>query len=69
MDAYCVNEIAQSDGDHEIHKMSCLFIPEPEHRLLLGLFDNCQDAVNEAKKIFPMTADGCHFCCPECDIR
>lgn len=69
MDKYCVNRNAQPNGDHEVHKMNCLFLPLPEHQLNLGYFFNCKDAVNEAKKTYPYTADGCHYCCPECDLR
>lgn len=69
MDLYYVNQNAQTNGDHEVHKSTCVFMPEPQHRLYLGTFTNCRDAVKEAKKTYPYTADGCHYCCPECDLR
>jgi hypothetical protein len=69
MDAYLVSTNAQANGDHEVHKSSCNWLPEPQHRLNLGYFNNCHEAMVEAKKIYPTTADGCHYCCPACDTR
>jgi hypothetical protein len=69
MDAYYVNKNAQPNGDHEVHKDGCAWMPEPQHKMYLGYFSNCHDAVKEAKKTFPTTADGCHYCCPECDLK
>jgi hypothetical protein len=69
MNLYYVNKNAQANGDHEVHKSTCSYLPEPQHQLYLGYFSNCQDAVKEAKKTYPFFADGCHYCCPECDLR
>jgi hypothetical protein len=65
MDTYYVNSNAQANGDHEVHKSTCSFLPELQHRVKLGVFTNCYDAVREAKKKYS-TADGCAFCCPAC---
>lgn len=69
MDAYYVNTNAQTNGDHEVHKTGCSFIPLPEHKLFLGYFNNCHEAMVEARKTYPTSADGCHYCCPDCDTR
>jgi hypothetical protein len=68
MDNYCVNRNAQENGDHEVHKMTCLYLPLAEHQLPLGYFNNCHEAVAAAKRYYSL-ADGCHYCCPECDKR
>ena len=69
MEAYYVNKNAQDNGDHEVHKSNCTFMPIAQHRLFLGYFNNCHNALKEAKKPYPTTADGCPYCCPECDER
>ncbi|HPM76234.1 MAG TPA: hypothetical protein PK961_04015 [bacterium] len=62
---YYVNKSAQENGDHEVHKSGCSFMPNEENRRYLGDFTNCHDAVREAKKIYPKS-DGCKFCSEEC---
>ena len=69
MPKYCVNKNAQINGDHEVHKYSCEWLPIVANRQYLGIFDNCFDAVREAKKYYPTTADGCKHCSPECHTR
>lgn len=68
MARYYVNTNAQANGDHEIHRSECLYMPEPANRKYLGDFSNCHDAVREAKKTYP-TADGCYYCSPACHTR
>ncbi len=65
MEEYFVNNYAQANGDHEVHKRSCYWRHLAENMRSLGVFDNCHEAVKAAKRIFPQ-ADGCRFCCPEC---
>lgn len=62
---YLVNKNAQSNGDHEVHKETCSYLPNPENQKYLGNFSNCHDAVREAKK-YDKDADGCYYCCNEC---
>lgn len=62
---YCMNKNSQSNGDHEVHTENCDKLPKPENQLDLGNFDNCQDAVREAKK-YDSEADGCFYCCRPC---
>lgn len=62
---YLVNKNAQYNGDHEVHKDTCSYLPNPENRKYLGNFSNCHDAVREAKK-YDFEADGCYYCCNEC---
>ncbi len=38
MGIYYVNKNAQSNGDHEVHKSDCAWLPEVENRKYLGWF-------------------------------
>lgn len=62
---YYVNKKAQANGDHEVHKSGCSFMPNTENRTYLGDFTSCGPAVVEAKKIYSK-ADGCAYCSPSC---
>ena len=68
MPIYYVNKNAQSTGEHEVHKSDCNRLPEVENRKQLGSFDNCQEAVREAKKYFD-NVDGCYYCSNACHTR
>lgn len=62
---YYVNKNAQVNGDHEVHKNGCSWLPSIENRIYLGYFENCIDAVKEAKKKYPQS-NGCYYCSNEC---
>lgn len=65
MARYYVNMNAQANGDHEVHKERCSFMPTDANRRYLGDYATCYGAVLEAKKIYP-TANGCYYCAREC---
>jgi len=65
MARYYVNKNAQTNGDHEVHKSGCSFMPLEHNRLYLGEFANCYMAVLEAQKHYPQS-NGCKFCSLEC---
>lgn len=65
MALYYVNKNAQSNGDHEVHKSGCNFMPAEENKKYLGSFENCRDAVLEAKKTYPQS-NGCFYCSNAC---
>ena len=65
MASYYVNKSAQSNGDHEVHKSGCNFMPNEFNRLYLGDFYSCHSAVSEAKKYYPQS-NGCFYCSNEC---
>ena len=67
MIAYYVNKNTQANGDHEVHKSGCQYLPDQENMHYLGNFYCCYPAVEQAKKIYP-TADGCVHCLPACHI-
>lgn len=60
---YYVNNKPQSNGDYEVHRQDCSYLPSDKTDL--GLFDNCHGAVMAAKRYYP-TANGCKFCSRPC---
>jgi len=65
---YYVNKNAQSNGDHEVHKQSCSFMPDSENRIYLGDHATCGPAVREAKKHYTQV-NGCYFCSKACHTQ
>lgn len=61
---FYVNKKAQANGDHEVHRVTCSWLPDVENRVYLGDFDTSQAALREARKHFSQV-DGCCYCCPE----
>jgi hypothetical protein len=65
---YYVNKNAQPTGEHEVHQLSCDWLPKEENRIYLGNFDSCAPAVREAKRYYS-NVDGCYHCSPACHSR
>lgn len=66
MKRYCVNNIAQSNGDHEVHTMTCSYVPSD--RKDLGWHNNCASAVVVAQNYYKKS-NGCYWCSRECHTR
>lgn len=62
---YYVNKNAQSNGDNEVHKKGCSYLPKVENRIYLGQFSNCSAAVSAARSHYSQ-ANGCYYCSNEC---
>lgn len=65
MDKYYVNDNAQSNGDHEVHKEECEWLAKVVNKTYLGEYTSCHGAVAKAKTIYPQS-NGCANCCPAC---
>ncbi len=65
MAKYYVNKNAQSNGDHEVHKLGCGWMPAVENRIYLGDFSSCSAAVREAKRHYNQV-NGCYHCSLAC---
>ena len=61
---FYVNKNAQPNGDHEVHRATCAWLPAVENRLYLGEFSSSYEALIAAKRFYNRV-DGCAFCCPE----
>ena len=65
---YYLNSNAQSNGDHEVHKETCPYYYNYKiggNFIYIGTFFNEQEAVKQAKKLYPVyKIDGCAHCCP-----
>ena len=73
MYTYYINMNAQSNGDHEIHKSSCIYYilyKSGNNFENLGIFLSDAEAVVYAKNKYPYwTVDGCSKCCPSKHTR
>lgn len=65
MAQYVVNKNAQPNGDHEVHRAGCIYMPAPQHQHPLGDHVVCQTAVAKAKLVYPRS-NGCAYCSPNC---
>ncbi|HEX6371036.1 MAG TPA: hypothetical protein VF006_19115 [Longimicrobium sp.] len=63
--SYYVNTQAQSNGDHEVHRDGCTYLPSILNRKYLGQFNYCVDAVDEARKHYTQV-NGCYYCSNAC---
>jgi len=61
-----VNRNTQDDGDHEVHRVTCRYLPAPRNRIALGDHDDCRDALRAAREHFE-EVDGCYYCARACD--
>ncbi len=68
MDNYYVNTNAQTNGDHEVHKESCSYLPSAQNRIFLGKFSTCAEAVIAARVHF-VQVDGCRYCSYACHTQ
>ena len=65
MASYYVNDSAQQNGDHEVHREGCRFVPLPRNRTYLGQFGTCFPAVAQARRYYRQV-NGCYFCSRAC---
>ena len=65
MNSYYVNKNAQTNGDHEVHRAGCAWLPLAHNRIYLGRFSNCHAAIREAKRYYHQV-NGCKHCSLPC---
>jgi len=65
---YYVNICPWNGREPEVHKEGCVYLKraDPRYTPMIGEYPNCFEAVAAAKMVI-FSADGCAFCCPECD--
>jgi len=61
---FYVNKNVQANGDHEVHRPICFWLPKAENSICLGYFATSQRAVKEASRYY-YQVNGCYYCCPE----
>ncbi len=66
MPNFYVNKNTDDDGDHEVHRSSCNWLPKKENRKYLGNYSSCISAVADARKQGYTPANGCAHCSPVC---
>ena len=62
---YYVNQNGQANGDHEVHRSGCSFMPVAANRIYLGTFYYCASAVAKAREYY-LQVNGCYYCSREC---
>ena len=65
MAGYYVNPAEQANGDHEVHRSGCYWLTLIQHPIYLGLYERCEPAVREAKRLYAQV-NGCYFCSRSC---
>lgn len=68
MARYYVNNHMQLNGDHEVHRDGCSWMPDAVNRTYLGDFSSCRDAVIEARK-YHRQVNGCYYCANPCHTQ
>lgn len=65
MAKYYVNNSAQPNGDHEVHRDGCSWLALIKSRKEIGEHYSCLSAVIEAKKTYTKS-NGCIHCSKDC---
>lgn len=60
---YYVNNHPQENGDHEVHRQGCMWMPNS--KTYLGNFATCREAVTAARRHY-WQSNGCYYCSHEC---
>lgn len=68
MAKYYVNDNAQANGDHEVHKEGCSWMPDASNRTYLGEHSSCHTAVLEARRHYHQV-NGCYYCSNACHTQ
>ena len=65
MPRYYVNDVAQPNGDHEVHREGCAWLVLIPKKTILGYHSNCTTAIERAKTHYK-SVNGCKICSKEC---
>jgi hypothetical protein len=65
---YCVNKnhqgrIRDHTDHHELHKLTCSFLPDEGNRIYLGYYNCAWDVLEAARDAVNGEVDGCYYCC------
>ena len=63
--SFYVNDNAQRNGDQEVRREGCSYMPNQANRTYLGQHDNCLSAVVAAAVQYQQV-NGCYFCSRKC---
>jgi hypothetical protein len=62
---FYINTRPQTNGEHEVHTATCMFLPHENRREDLGEHYSCSDAIESAEEQFEKV-NGCFFCARLC---
>lgn len=66
---YYVNNTAQPNGDHEVHKYDCYWLGLANSKTYLGNFVSCEGAVTKSKRDHWRQSNGCATCANACHTQ
>lgn len=66
---YYVNNTAQPNGDHEVHKDGCYWLSKAVSTAYLGDFTYCSEAVAKSKRDHYRQTNGCATCASACHTQ
>ena len=69
MKSYRINKNTDTNpgGHNEVHSEDCTHYSVLKDYEYLGQFSSCHGAIQEARDRNYTKADGCAFCCPDCN--
>ncbi|GAA0441684.1 hypothetical protein GCM10008983_18510 [Lentibacillus halophilus] len=66
-DHYYYNKNTDNNGNQEVHKNDCSYLPDLQNRKYIGYENSCHSAIQRAKDDTGETNfDGCYHCCYAC---
>jgi hypothetical protein len=65
VEQYYINKVPNKDGFNVLHIKGCFRCFFASHKICLGAFETCEEAVIEAHKYFKKVL-ACSFCLPNC---
>ncbi len=66
MEDFYLNKNKQANGDHEVHRSTCYWLPADINREYLGRFTSSFAAILQARAVHgAWRINGCAHCCPE----
>ncbi|RKQ13531.1 hypothetical protein D8M05_15665 [Oceanobacillus bengalensis] len=64
---YYYNKNTDKNGNHEVHKDSCSYLPKSQNRVYIGYKNDCSSAIQKAKNdTGKSNFDGCYHCSNSC---
>lgn len=67
MPFYYYNNSLDNHGNHEVHTKDCDYLEPLSNRTMIGLENNCHDAIRRARReTGKQNFDGCFWCSRDC---
>lgn len=69
MGYYICNKQVDNNGRHEVHVITCSYLPVKDNQIEIGWKNNCQESIQQMYEWNPtgFKFDGCYWCCRPCN--